>query len=109
MESSEDPAAQQAALEAQQQQAALEAQQQQAALEAQQQQQQQTAQQQQQQNQQQQTPSGPTTTVEAGEGLQQIANRTGVPAETIAELNGITITGDTFYPAINPGQELRIQ
>ncbi|MFV0557040.1 MAG: LysM peptidoglycan-binding domain-containing protein [Enterococcus sp.] len=46
--------------------------------------------------------------MQSGEGLQQIAARTGVPAETIAALNGITITGNTFYPAISPGQTLTI-
>ncbi|GCF92789.1 peptidoglycan-binding protein [Enterococcus florum] len=48
-------------------------------------------------------------TVQAGDGLQQISQRTGVPVEEIARLNGITIQGGTFSPAINPGQQLRIK
>lgn len=100
---------------AQEQQADSEAQrqqEQQAALEQQnqQQQQQQAALEQQPQNQQ-QAPAldGSTTIVQQGEGLQQVANRTGVSVETLAALNGITIEGDVFYPAINAGQTLRIR
>jgi len=48
-------------------------------------------------------------TVEEGEGLQQIAQRTGISVETLAKLNGITLNQDgSFSPAINPGQQLRI-
>jgi uncharacterized protein (UPF0333 family) len=51
-----------------------------------------------------------TTTVMDGEGLNQIAARTGVDAQTIADLNGITIAADgSFSPAIQPGQTLRIR
>lgn len=49
--------------------------------------------------------------VEPGEGLGQISNRTGVPVEEIARLNGITINPanpSDFYPPIQPGQELRV-
>lgn len=91
----------------QQEQEAQRQQEQQASLEAQQQQAQQ--QQTQQNQQQQQSPSGSTATVQPGEGLQQIAARSGISVETLAELNGITIEGDTFYPPINVGQQLRIK
>lgn len=50
-----------------------------------------------------------TITVLEGEGLQHIASRSGVPVEELARLNGITLHPDgSFYPAINPGQELKI-
>ncbi|PQF25903.1 LysM peptidoglycan-binding domain-containing protein [Enterococcus mundtii] len=45
-----------------------------------------------------------TTVVREGEGPNQIAQRTGVPVETILSLNGMTM--DDFF--FNPGQELRL-
>lgn len=93
----------------QQEQEAQRQQEQQPALEAQQQQQQAQQQQAQQSQQQQQTASPSTITVQPGEGLQQLANRAGISVEALADLNGITIEGDTFYPAINVGQQLRIR
>lgn len=45
-----------------------------------------------------------TTVVREGEGPNQIAQRTGVPVETILSLNGMTM--DNFF--FNPGQELRL-
>ena len=56
------------------------------------------------------TTGGETTTVQAGEGLQQVANRTGIPVETLSELNGRTLLPNgAFSPAINAGDMLRIQ
>jgi len=56
-----------------------------------------------------QTSATQFTQVNDGEGLQQIATRTGVSIERIAQLNGITLTPDgSFSPTINPGQKLRI-
>ncbi|MDR1522112.1 MAG: LysM peptidoglycan-binding domain-containing protein [Streptococcaceae bacterium] len=55
------------------------------------------------------TPTQQYETVEEGEGLQQIAQRVGISVEILAKLNGITLNLDgSFYPAIYPGQELRI-
>ncbi|MGM0252973.1 MULTISPECIES: LysM peptidoglycan-binding domain-containing protein [unclassified Enterococcus] len=45
-----------------------------------------------------------TTVVREGEGPNQIAQRTGVPVETILSLNDMTM--DDFF--FNPGQELRL-
>lgn len=45
-----------------------------------------------------------TTVVREGEGPNQIAQRTGVPVDTILSLNGMTM--DDFF--FNPGQELRL-
>jgi LysM repeat protein len=56
------------------------------------------------------TPAGQKTiTVLEGEGLQHVASRSGVSVEELARLNGITLRPDgSFYPAINPGQELKV-
>ncbi|MGM0123535.1 hypothetical protein IGI37_000907 [Enterococcus sp. AZ194] len=45
------------------------------------------------------------TTAQAGEGPQQIANRTGVPVEKIYELNGMS--AENFF--LSPGDSIRIK
>ncbi|GFH42664.1 peptidoglycan-binding protein LysM [Lactococcus hodotermopsidis] len=46
-----------------------------------------------------------TTIVEDGEGLYTISQRTGVPLEKIAKINGMTV--ETWYA--NPGQEIKLK
>lgn len=51
------------------------------------------------------TPTGDTTTVQAGEGLYAIAARTGAAAETIAKANGMTVAN--WYA--NPGDVIKLK
>ncbi|HFD1665793.1 TPA: LysM domain-containing protein, partial [Enterococcus faecium] len=48
---------------------------------------------------------GSTTTVQAGEGPKQVAERAGITTDQLFELNGLDPNNFMLYP----GQELRIK